>query len=112
MDLYEFAVRVKRTLLVKRRLRRTRANHGVRRLSENSADAAGANDDGIGWEGTHFHVAQVHGANTAANAVAIEHGGQMLSMRNDAVIVSAGGVLPSDFLRRVGISVETKYGTA
>jgi thioredoxin reductase len=44
--------------------------------------------------------------------VAIEHAGQMLSMRNDAVIVSAGGVLPSDFLRRVGISVETKYGTA
>ena len=44
--------------------------------------------------------------------VAIEHAGRMLSMRNDAVIVSAGGVLPSDFLRRVGISVETKYGTA
>jgi len=33
-------------------------------------------------------------------------------VRNDAVIVSAGGVLPSDFLRRIGISVETKYGTA
>ena len=44
--------------------------------------------------------------------VAIEHAGQMMSVRNDAVIVSAGGVLPSDFLRRVGISVETKYGTA
>jgi len=44
--------------------------------------------------------------------VAIEHEGQMLSVRNDAVIVSAGGVLPSDFLRRVGISVETKHGTA
>jgi len=44
--------------------------------------------------------------------VAIEHAGKMLSVRNDAVIVSAGGVLPSDFLRRVGISVETKYGTA
>jgi len=44
--------------------------------------------------------------------VAIEHAGQMLNMRNDAVIVSAGGVLPSDFLRRVGISVETKHGTA
>ena len=27
-------------------------------------------------------------------------------------IVSAGGILPSDFLRRVGIHVETKYGTA
>ena len=44
--------------------------------------------------------------------VAIEHAGKMLNVRNDAVIVSAGGVLPSDFLRRVGISVETKYGTA
>jgi thioredoxin reductase/NAD-dependent dihydropyrimidine dehydrogenase PreA subunit len=44
--------------------------------------------------------------------VAIEHAGQMLSVRNDAVIVSAGGVLPADFLRRVGISVETKHGTA
>jgi thioredoxin reductase len=44
--------------------------------------------------------------------VAIELKGQMLQVRNDAVIVSAGGVLPSDFLRRVGISVETKYGTA
>jgi thioredoxin reductase/NAD-dependent dihydropyrimidine dehydrogenase PreA subunit len=44
--------------------------------------------------------------------VAIEHAGAMLQMENDAVIVSAGGVLPSDFLRRVGISVETKYGTA
>src|SRR6516165_7683635 len=44
--------------------------------------------------------------------VAIERGGEMLHMENDAVIVSAGGVLPSDFLRRVGILVETKYGTA
>src|SRR6201987_4420159 len=44
--------------------------------------------------------------------VAIEHQGKVLSVSNDAVIVSAGGVLPSDFLRRVGISVETKYGTA
>jgi thioredoxin reductase (NADPH) len=45
-------------------------------------------------------------------AVAIEHQGRMLKVSNDAVIVSAGGVLPSDFLRRIGISVETKYGTA
>jgi thioredoxin reductase (NADPH) len=44
--------------------------------------------------------------------VAIEHNGELLKVRNDAVIVSAGGVLPSDFLRRVGIQVETKYGTA
>jgi thioredoxin reductase/NAD-dependent dihydropyrimidine dehydrogenase PreA subunit len=43
--------------------------------------------------------------------VAIEHAGEMLNVRNHAVIVSAGGVLPSDFLRRIGISVETKHGT-
>ncbi len=44
--------------------------------------------------------------------VAIERDGELLKVRNDAVIISAGGVLPSDFLRRIGISVETKYGTA
>ena len=47
-----------------------------------------------------------------AEKVAIEHEGAMLEMGNDAVIVSAGGVLPSDFLKRVGIAVETKRGTA
>lgn len=33
-------------------------------------------------------------------------------MGNDIVIVSAGGVLPNDFLRSIGVQVETKYGTA
>jgi thioredoxin reductase/ferredoxin len=47
-----------------------------------------------------------------AQAVAIEHQGAMVNVRNDAVIVSAGGVLPSDFLKRIGIAVETKHGTA
>jgi thioredoxin reductase (NADPH) len=47
-----------------------------------------------------------------SQAVALEHEGAMLNVRNDAVIVSAGGVLPSEFLKRVGIMVETKYGTA
>jgi len=45
-------------------------------------------------------------------AVTLEHEGKPLTLPNDAVIVSAGGVLPSDFLRRIGISVETKFGTA
>ncbi len=31
---------------------------------------------------------------------------------NDAVIVSAGGILPTKFLQSIGISVETKHGTA
>ena len=38
--------------------------------------------------------------------------GRDIDLRNDAVIVSIGGILPSDFLRNVGVEVETKYGTA
>jgi thioredoxin reductase/ferredoxin len=44
--------------------------------------------------------------------VALEHDGALLKVANDAVIVSAGGVLPSEFLKRIGINVETKHGTA
>jgi thioredoxin reductase (NADPH) len=38
--------------------------------------------------------------------------GRQLSLKNDAVIVCAGGILPTAFLKSVGIDVETKYGTA
>ena len=47
-----------------------------------------------------------------SQAVALEHEGAVVKVRNDAVIVSAGGVLPSEFLKRIGIMVETKHGTA
>jgi len=47
-----------------------------------------------------------------ARSVLIEHAGRETQVENDAVIVSAGGVLPSEFLRRVGIHVEAKFGTA
>lgn len=33
------------------------------------------------------------------------------TLPNDAVIVSAGGILPSAFLKTIGIHVETKWGT-
>lgn len=33
-------------------------------------------------------------------------------IRNDAVIVCAGGILPTAFLKSLGIEVETKHGTA
>ena len=36
----------------------------------------------------------------------------MVEVDNDDVIVNAGGILPTDFLKRIGIDVETKYGTA
>jgi thioredoxin reductase len=44
--------------------------------------------------------------------VEIEQKGRRLRIRNDAVIVCAGGILPTAFLKSVGIEVETKYGTA
>jgi thioredoxin reductase len=44
--------------------------------------------------------------------VVLQQSTQTLKVRNDAVIVSAGGILPNDFLRAIGIEVETKYGTA
>jgi len=45
------------------------------------------------------------------HAVHLEHKGRALTLANDAVIVCAGGVLPTPFLKEVGIRVETKYGT-
>jgi thioredoxin reductase len=43
--------------------------------------------------------------------VAIDCSGTVRSFANNAVIVSVGGVLPTDFLKKMGIHVETKYGT-
>lgn len=44
--------------------------------------------------------------------VAIEQGGKLRRYPNDAVIINAGGVLPNELLKAIGITVETKYGTA
>jgi thioredoxin reductase/NAD-dependent dihydropyrimidine dehydrogenase PreA subunit len=52
-------------------------------------------------------VSQIHD-----DLVILEQGGKKLEIRNEAVIVSAGGVLPNEFLNKVGVRVETKYGTA
>lgn len=35
-----------------------------------------------------------------------------LTLDNDAVIINAGGILPTAFLKDIGIEVETKFGTA
>lgn len=50
--------------------------------------------------------------NIDVDAVTIDCSGAVRDFRNDAVIVSIGGVLPTDFLKKIGIHVETKYGTA
>lgn len=44
--------------------------------------------------------------------VTLEYQGQIIELANDAIIVCAGGILPTPFLKEIGIMVETKFGTA
>ncbi|MEQ8857458.1 MAG: NAD(P)-binding domain-containing protein [Pseudomonadales bacterium] len=46
------------------------------------------------------------------DSVTLEQRGQERTLANDVVIVCAGGILPTGFLRDVGIQIETKYGQA
>jgi thioredoxin reductase len=45
-------------------------------------------------------------------SVDIEWKGERRQLKNDAIIVCAGGILPTSFLKSIGIEVDTKYGTA
>jgi thioredoxin reductase/NAD-dependent dihydropyrimidine dehydrogenase PreA subunit len=47
-----------------------------------------------------------------AGDVTLESGGDTSTLRNDAVIVCAGGQLPTPLLQKIGVSFQTKYGTA
>ncbi len=42
----------------------------------------------------------------------LEQEGKMIEMPNDAIIVCAGGILPTPFLKEIGVMVDTKFGTA
>jgi thioredoxin reductase (NADPH) len=44
-------------------------------------------------------------------AVVVEQEGSEERLPNDAVIVCAGGVLPTEMLKSIGVWVQTKYGT-
>ena len=46
------------------------------------------------------------------DGVRIAEGSSVSQVPNDAVIVCAGGILPTDFLCSMGIEVERKFGTA
>ncbi|MEQ1754393.1 MAG: NAD(P)-binding domain-containing protein [Micropepsaceae bacterium] len=46
------------------------------------------------------------------STVRLYQGDREFMVQNDDVIVCAGGILPSQFLKEIGIAVETKYGTA
>ncbi len=45
------------------------------------------------------------------DTVTIEHEGKAIELKNDAVIVCAGGTLPTPMLKEIGVMVETYYGT-
>ncbi len=49
--------------------------------------------------------------NISEDTVEIEQEGKTVSYPNDAVIICAGGILPTPFLKEIGINVETKFGT-
>lgn len=44
--------------------------------------------------------------------VRLRHDERAIELDNDSIIVNAGGVLPTAFLRHLGIEVTTKFGTA
>ncbi len=46
------------------------------------------------------------------DAVVVDVDGDAVILPNHGVIICAGGILPTGFLKEVGIDVETKYGTA
>lgn len=48
----------------------------------------------------------------APDTALLEWNGKPVEIPNDAVIICAGGILPTKFLKDTGIEVETKYGTA
>jgi len=46
------------------------------------------------------------------NKVVIKTDDDEVCIDNDAIIVCAGGILPTPFLKSIGIAVDTKFGTA
>jgi thioredoxin reductase (NADPH) len=46
-----------------------------------------------------------------ADSVSIAIGEEVKQIPNESIIVSAGGILPTAFLQKIGINVETKWGT-
>ena len=48
--------------------------------------------------------------NITPTHVQIDQKGQLIELQNDAIIVNAGGILPTGFLKTIGVNVETKHG--
>ena len=50
--------------------------------------------------------------NIDTDKVVIETVDGEMCIDNDAIIVCAGGILPTAFLKNIGINVDTKFGSA
>ena len=44
------------------------------------------------------------------DAVVLDQEGQFFEMQNEVVIICAGGILPTPFLKDIGVMVETHHG--
>jgi len=49
--------------------------------------------------------------NITTESVELDQQGEKIEIGNDAILVCAGGILPTPFLKQIGIEVETKHGT-
>jgi len=43
--------------------------------------------------------------------VELDHNGNKIVIKNDSIIVCAGGILPTPLLKQLGITINTKFGT-
>lgn len=50
-------------------------------------------------------------ASIDAQKIRIKSGGNEVELPNDAIIVCAGGELPTPFLKKIGVMVEARFGT-
>ena len=46
------------------------------------------------------------------DSVTLSHEGKDIELKNDGVIVCAGGTLPTPMLKEIGVMVDTYYGTS
>jgi len=63
-------------------------------------------------EGRLAVLMESHVTEIREDTVLLRRDGRVHEIANDAVIVCAGGLMPTDLLDRIGIAVDTKYGTA
>jgi thioredoxin reductase (NADPH) len=84
-----------------------RAEAFTRAKAKNREAAANAEQEGRLRVLMNANVTQIY-----PNKVVIRQGEDDIEINNDAVIISAGGILPTKFLQSIGIEVETKYGSS